>query len=281
MSRTGAGGPLALALLLAAGPSAAAAAAPELVACAPGYPGTTEEAQPSVDALAAALARAAGLAEGALSAVYLNQEAEGVERLRDPRAVIAMVPVPFFVKHARALGLRPRLAVVRQGDPGPGETWALVARKGRVRSPAGLAGFELASIAGYAPGFVRAALAGWGRLPDDLRIVASSQVLSTLRRAAAGENVAVLLDGEQSAALATLPFAGELEVVARSRPMPPALVATVGAHLPSPRWSALERGFLALPGTPGGAEALAGVRLQGVAPLPPGTPALLEELGAP
>ncbi len=275
--------PLALALLLAAAPSLAAApaAAPELVVCAPGYPGTTAEAQPSVDALAAALAHAAGLPESVLSAVYLNDEAEGVARLRDRRAAVAMVPMPFYVKHARALSLGARLVVIRQGAQGPLETWTLVAKKGRVASPAALAGFELASIAGYSPEFVRGALAGWGRLPPDVHVVASSQVLSLLRRAAAGENVAVLLDGEQSAALLTLPFADQLEAVARSRPLPGALVATVGARVPARRWSALEKGLLALPSAPDGASALEGVRMQGFAPLPPGMPALVKELGGP
>ncbi len=274
---------LSLALLLAAGPSLAAAPAPplELVVSAPGYPGTTEEAQPSVDALAAALARTAGLPQGAVTAVYLNDEAEGVARLRDRRAAIAMVPLPFYVKHARALSLQPRLSVIRQGAQGPLETWTLVAKKGRVGSPAALAGFELASIAGYSPEFVRGALAGWGRLPPDVRIVASSQVLSVLRRAAAGENVAVLLDGEQSAALATLPFAGELETVARSKPVPGGLVATVDARVAPARWTALQKVLLALPSAPDGASALEGVRMQGFAPLPPGTPALLKELGGP
>ncbi len=44
---------LALATALAAAPVHAAADAPvTFVACAPGYPGTTEEAQPSMDAFA-------------------------------------------------------------------------------------------------------------------------------------------------------------------------------------------------------------------------------------
>jgi hypothetical protein len=275
--------PLAMAVLLAAGPSLAAA--PDrplhLVVCAPGYPGTTAEAQPSMDALAAALARAAGLQDGAISAVYLNDEAEGVARLRDPGSAVAMVPMPFYVKHAGALALQARLAVIRQGAQGPLETWTLVAKKGRIGSPAALAGFELASVAGYSPEFVRGALAAWGRLPPDVRIVASSQVLSKLRRAAAGESVAVLLDGEQAAALPTLPFAGELEAVARSRPLPSALVASVGARVTAGRWSAVEKGLLSLRSTPEGAAALDGVRLQSFAPLPPGTPALAKELGAP
>jgi hypothetical protein len=271
---------LALALFLAVAPPALAAPAQplELVVCAPGYPGTTEEAQPSVDALAAALARGASLPPGTVSAVYLNDEGQGAARLGDRRPAVALVTLPFYVKHARELALQPRLAASLQGAQGAAETWTLVARKGRIGSPAALARFELLSTAGYAPEFVRGALKGWGPLPPGVRIVASSQVLSALRRAAAGEEVAVLLDGEQAAALPSLPFAGELEAVARSRPLPGGLVATVGTRIPAARWTALEKGLLALPSTPDGAAALEGVRMQGFAPLTAEVRALLAEL---
>jgi hypothetical protein len=275
---------LAVALLLAAGPIPSLAAPPRptaLVICAPGYPGTTAEAQPSVDALAAALSRAGGLPEGGLSATYLNAEEEGVARLEAPDAAVALVPLPFYVKYAGKLSLRARLAVIRQGAQGPLETWTLVAGRGRVTSPAALTGFTVASIAGYAPEFVRGALGGWGRLPAEARIVFSSQVLSTLRRAAVGEAVAVLLDGEQAAALPSLPFAAQLEVVARSAPLPGALVVTVGDRVEVARWRSVEKALLALPSTPGGAAALEGVRMQGFAPLPPDALALARQLGAP
>ena len=70
-------------LLLLAGTSCAVAATPArtLVACAPGYPGTTEDAQPVLDAFARAAESAAGWAEGGLGAVYLNRLEEGVARL--------------------------------------------------------------------------------------------------------------------------------------------------------------------------------------------------------
>jgi len=273
---------LAAALLLAAGPVLAAPPrAVELVICAPGYPGTTAEAQPSVDALVAGLSHAGGSPDGALSGTYLNAEEDGVARLKSPDTVVALVPMPFYVKYAGALSLHARLAVVRQGAQGPLETWALVAGRGRVASPAALSGFTIASIAGYSPEFVRGALAGWGRLPPDARITFSNQVLSTLRRAAAGEAVAVLLDGEQAAALPTLPFAGQLEVVARSAPLPGALVATIGDRLEAARWRALEKALLALPSTPEGSAALEGVRMQGFAPLPPDTLSLARRMGAP
>lgn len=274
---------LVVAALLAAGPALAAPPAQpvEIAFCAPGFPGTTAEAQPSMDALAAALARSAGLPEGAVTAVYLNDEQEGLARLRAPAAAVAMVPMPFYVKHAAELSLRPRLGVIRQGAEGPLETWTLVAKRGRVGSAAALAGFTIASVAGYSPQFVRGALAGWGALPGDVRIVSSAQVLSNLRKAAAGENLAVLLDGEQAEALPSLPFAADLEAVARSRPLPSAVVATVGARLPAARWSALEKALLALPSMPEGAAALEGVRLKAFAPLPSETQAVARQMGAP
>jgi len=264
-----------LAGLLGALPGAvqAAAASPQpapaplaLVACAPGFPGTTEEAQPAMDGLARALERTAALPQGALGATYLPGEADGVARLGKPDAGLALVSLPFFLRHGAALGLTPRLQVELTGA-GLLERWALIARKGRVAKPADLAGLTVLSTAGYAPDFVRGALGPFGRLPAAATVAPTAQVLSALRRAAAGADVAVLLDGAQAEALATLPFAGELEVVARSAPVPRALVATVGARLPPARWPALERGLLGLAADPQGAAALAGIRMVRFTPL--------------
>lgn len=252
---------LAVALLLTAAP--ARTAPPDhlaLVASAPGWPGTTAEAQHGMDALVSALARSAGLPEGSISGVYLPAEQEGHKRLSRPDAAVALVPLPFFAKHAAALKLEPRLAVVMQDADAVGDVWTLVAKKGRVTSPAALAGLTLSSSAGYAPGFVRGILSAWGQLPADVRIVQSSQVLSALRKAASGGDLAVLLDGAQSRSLSSLPFAAELEVVARSAPVPSGVIATIGRRLTPERWSMLERAFLTLPSTEAGKEALAGIQ---------------------
>jgi len=249
-----------------------------LVACAPGYPGTSAEAQPSMDAFAAALADAAGWPKGSLAAVYEETEKAGLARLGARDAGVALVPTPFLVKHGKALDLAPRL-LVKQRGVGLGEVWTLVAKKGRVGSPAALTGFTVVSIAGYAPEFVRGALAGWGKVPEGIRISQSSQVLSSLRKVAAGEDVAVLLDGAQSGALESLPFAADLEVVARSQPLPTALVCTVGRKLPAARWKALEGGLLKLGDAPQGAAALEGIRMAGFVPADPAALAAVRRLG--
>jgi hypothetical protein len=254
---------------LAAGPARAAPPARlTLVACAPGFPGTTAEAQPAMDGLAAALARAAALPEGALGAVYVPGEAEGVARLGEADAAVALLSLPFFLEHAAALGLAPRLQVEVVGS-GLLERWSLVARRGRVAKPADLAGLTVHSSAGYAPAFVRGALGAWGRLPESAGVASTSQILSALRKAAAGADVALLLDGAQSDALGSLPFSADLEVVARSAAVPTSVVATVGRRLPAARWRALEKAFLGLAGDPAGAAALAGVRMVRFAPLDP------------
>ncbi len=252
-------------LLLTAAPAGAASPRPTLVTCAPGFPGTTAEAQPAMDALAASLSRAAGLPEP-LAATYLPGEAEGVARLGQPDAAVALLALPFFLAHEGALGLTPRLQVELAGG-GTLERWALVARKGRVARPADLAGFTVLSTAGYAPAFVRGALGPWGRIPPTATVAPTAQLLSSLRKAAGGADLALLLDGGQAASLASLPFAAELEVVARSAPLPGSVVATVGAHLPAARWTQLERACLGLHAEPAGAAALAGVRMVRFAPL--------------
>jgi hypothetical protein len=178
-----------------------------------------------------------------------------------------MVSLPFFLQSGSSLQLEPRLGASQKGT-GPTEVWALVAKKGRVTGPASLDGWQVNSIAGYAPGFVtRTAVAAWGRMPGTVKVVQSSQVLSSLRKAAAGENVAVLLDGAQATALPSLPFAAELEVVARSAPLPTGLVVTVGKRLAPDRWKVLEKALLRLGDGPSGAAALDAIRLQGFVPL--------------
>jgi hypothetical protein len=93
---------LATACLLAA-PLVAAAAPFTLVVCAPGYPGTTAEAQPTLDAFAAAAAEAAGWERGKLAAVYHETERGGLEGIAKPDAAFALVPLPFLIEHGAAL----------------------------------------------------------------------------------------------------------------------------------------------------------------------------------
>ena len=245
---------LALALALVSLVAAAEPARQTIVVCSPGSPGSTDEAKPAMDAFSAAASAKAGVA---LSAIYDPTDAGGVSRIK--QAGIAIVSTPFFLAHERELQLHARLEVVQKGRPAH-EQWALVAQKGRGKD---LGGLTIVSSAGFAPAFVRGVVG----LPAGAKIEESSAVLTALRRAADGEPVAVLLDGAQAAALASLPAAGKLEIVARSPAMPVAIVATVDARVPDKQWQAIASALLALPQDAAGKTALEGMQIERFAPV--------------
>src|ERR1700730_4170374 len=251
-----------------------AAALATLVFCAPGYPGGAGDAQPLLDQFSSAAVTASGWPAGSLAAVYDPTEEGGLAKLRSADAVLAFVPYPFFVEHAAELHLTP-LVQADVTDIGPQQRWALGAKSRRVTDPTSMAGYTILSVAGYAPDFVRhSALEGW-TLPPDVKIEATGQILGALRRVAAGEPVAALLDQTQAAALPTLPFAAELKAVMQSPELPVAIIAVVDSRVTAARARALQTGLLKMGRGSGGADSLAPLRLRGfVLPkLPSHTPA--------
>jgi hypothetical protein len=260
--------PILPAIFLATAIAAASASAPvTLVICAPGYPGTTEEAQPSMDVLAGAVSKAAGWPSAEFTAEYYETEDAGIARLKAKTSSLALVPLPFYLAHASDLKLTPRAQAIEK-DGEASVTWTLVAKKGRVTSPSSLSGFTIVSLAAYAPDFIRnVALRNWGKLPADVTFAAGGQILSALRRAAGGDPVAVLLDATQAASLKTLPFAGELEVVTVSPPVAGIVVCSVGTSLGKAATTRIVDGLLKMNETPEGASALNTVRLAKFVPL--------------
>lgn len=247
-------------------PAAGAPAQKVIVLCAPGYPGNTLQAQPTMDAFAKSAGHAAGWPEGRLGAVYHETAKGGLDRLAVDDAAMALVPLPFFLQHGAALDLKPRLEV--EQDSGATEVWSLVAKKGVIVSPASLDGWELTGKPGYAPAFVRGpALRGWGAVPATARITFSAGILSVLRRAVAGERIAAILDGEQTAALPLLPFANDLEIVARSMPLPVSVLSVVGDRLAPAEAEVLAKALLRLHETGEGKEVLKRMRMKRFLPV--------------
>jgi len=231
-------------------------AAATLVVCAPGYPGSSGEARPAMQALAGSLVTAAKMPPGSLEAVYEETEQGGLKRLSQKDASLVLAPLPFHLEHERELRLVPRLsAVPREGEAL--ERWTLVTGKDH---PAKLSGYTILSTAGYSKRFVRAVAP---ELPPEVEIRQDSSVLSSLRRAANGDKVAVLLDGAQAAALGKLPFAASLATVSTSAPVPVAVVSTVDKRIPERTWKQLQPAFQRLGNDPQGREALEGVRMRG------------------
>ncbi|MEP6884724.1 MAG: hypothetical protein ABJC66_08245 [Gammaproteobacteria bacterium] len=239
-----------------------AASLATLVFCAPGYPGAPGDAQPLVDQFAGAAVTASGWPAGSLAAVYDPTEEGGLAKLAQADAVLAFVPYPFYIEHGAKLHLTP-LVQADVTEVGPQQRWTLVAKSGRVTDPKSMAGYTLLSSAGYAPDFVRhTALQAWA-LPADVKIEATGQILSALRRAAAGEPVAVLLDQTQAVALPSLPFAAELKTLIQSAELPVALIVVVDSRVAAVRAKALQTGLLKMSQAPAGSDSLGPLRLHG------------------
>lgn len=251
--------PMLLVVMLVAPSSSAAALT--MVFCAPGYPGSTAEAQSAMDGFAMAVATAAGWESDDLAAEYFETEEGGVARLAVADAGFSLVTLPFFLEHCDELGLRAEMLAVPTGRQAE-EPWSLVAGKGKVHGPDDLDGWQLLSLAGHSEAFVRGpALGDWGELPSNLTITFSGAVLSSLRKAAKGEKIVVLLDAEQTEALDRLPFAGDLEVVHTSPPLPVSVVCSIGDRVSPEKKAKLLRALDGLAARPDAAEAMAGVRL--------------------
>ena len=242
-----------------------AAAVATLVFCAPGYPGGAGDAQPYVDQFAKSAASAAGWNAGSLVATYDPTEQGGLAKLNNPDSVLTFVPYAFYVQYAAQLHLSP-LAQADVAGVGTTEHWSLVAKAGGPTDAASLAGYTLLSGAGYAPEFVRrSALKAW-TLPADLKIEATGQLLSALRRVVSGEKVALLLDQTQSAALPTLPYAAQLKTLTQSAALPVAIIAVVDSRVPAARAKAFQAALLKLGSTAGDADALGALHLKGFVP---------------
>jgi len=229
-----------LPLAIAAAAVAAPPAKQTIAVCSPGAVGTQADAQPALDQFATAIGAKAGVA---MAAIFDETEAGGVARLKGD-AGIALVSLPFFLAHEKELGLHARLDVVQQGRPDL-DKWTLVAKKGRVTNATALGDMTIYGNVAFAPAFVRGAILGsWGKVPTSTKLVQSSTVLSSLRKAANGDPIAVVLDGAQQASLASLPYASQLEVVATSPAMPAGVIATIDAKVPA--WAPIEKALRAM-----------------------------------
>jgi hypothetical protein len=245
------------------------AAMATLVFCAPGYPGGSGDAQPFLDQFAKAATASAGWKSDSLSAIYDPSEQGGLAKLGDKDSVLAFVPYAFYVQHAAALHLAPLVQADVVGV-GTQERWTLVGKAGgAVTGAASMTGYTILSVAGYAPEFVKhSALAAWA-LPADVKIEATGQILSALRRVASGEPVVALLDQTQAASLSTLPFAAQIKTLTQSAPLPVAVIAVVDARLPELRAKAFQTALIKM--NSANAETLASLRLKGfVLPQLPG-----------
>lgn len=224
---------LAIMLALAPGGAAHDAERPvELLVCAPGFPGTPAQAKSVMDALAAAIARGAGWAEGRVRARYVAIEAEGVAVLKERRPALLLATLPFYCKH-QAL-IRGELVAATQVAGKPTETIRVVA-------PPTCQGDGLTALRGKRltgcrlddPDFLtRVVFAGALDARKDLTLIDGKRTLRALTLATEGEADALLLADEEWGLLQTPELAPRVagwRTLFRSAALPVAPVVALGA----------------------------------------------------
>jgi hypothetical protein len=237
-----------------------------IVLCSPGSPGNTASAQPTMDRFARYLETGASFPAGRLSAIYFETEQGGLDRLAAKDVVLALLSLPLYLESESKFALKPLLQI--ETESGALEQWSLAAKKGALKTAAGLAGWEITGIPGYAPPFVRGPILGkWGEVPASATITFSAGVVGSLRSASSGENLAVLLDHVQAASLPTLPFAQQLEIVTRSRMMPGSLVCSVGGRLTAAETSNVVDALIQMSRKPDAQDLLSSMRVKRFMPV--------------
>lgn len=175
----------------------------------PGQPGTTRDAQPVMDSLAAYLKEKTGSVTAA-SGHYFNDLHKAMAFLKNSPPRWGIVSLGFYLENASRLSLTP-IASTRPGGMAK-ETWTLVTRKegpdkwkllkGTVR---GTMLFEKTSASCILFGLKPAGL--------PFELAGTSQPLRALRATLRGHEAGVVLDNLQYQALQSLPMAEGLKTV--------------------------------------------------------------------
>ncbi|MHC4821353.1 MAG: hypothetical protein ACYTDX_06500 [Planctomycetota bacterium] len=206
--------------LMLLGGRPASAAGRDILFWAPYAPGSPEQAAGALDEFARYVETSAGWPEGTVTAIYRNSEEGGLAALEELDPGFVLVPIPVHLRYHESLDWTPVRGTVLAG---------VDAQRYTLFGPAGssleqFAEFRIEGDAAYDPVFVETLVLGGKQLADD-RFVATSRPLSAVRRATRGEKVAVLLDEGQRRALASLPAAADLVLLAESTWMPAALLS--------------------------------------------------------
>lgn len=261
-----------LALLLILGPGAAACPAGgfDFAVVQPGQPGTTADAQPVMDALAAYVADKTE--RTAVRGRYFNQLAPALKSLAGQRPDWGIVGLGFYLDHARDLDMVP-VAATRPGGM-VSDAWTLVVGPGGPESWRNVTGEVLGTMLHDADA---AACLLFGADPSDLpfELRGTMRPLSSLRKVVRGRLGGMVLDRLQLNATAALPLAGEIVPVHSVSGLPTSPVVWFGE--PGPGADRLAEVLMSMADDPEAAALLTVLQTRGFEPPDPVLPLMLEE----
>jgi hypothetical protein len=190
----------------------------------PGQPGTSKEAQPVMDALAAYIQRQTGK-DVAVKGTYFNQPGPALDFLKQSHLAWGIVRVGFYSAHARPFHMT-ALASTRPGGH-PKDIWRLIVPGQGPKSWKTLTGKVMGNML-FEADAASCLLFGLpaARLP--FRLEGTFRPLRSLRNAMSGKIAGAVLDRSQYEAVQALPLGKDIAVAHTSPDLPTSPVVWFG-----------------------------------------------------
>ena len=203
--------------------------AKEMLLCLPGFAGTSSQAQPYVDKMMRYLEKKLNLTDGSMAGKYFADEVMSVSELRSNKPEVALVGPSVFAPLQKDLGMKV-IAEVTVNGRGE-EIYSVVSKKGGVASLSELKGKTLSGAVVSDEKYVVNVLLDKQVSLGDLKLVPQERPLKSLRSVVRGEAEAAIVDQSVIDHLKDLPFAGDLNIIFESKPVPAPAVVVMGKGL--------------------------------------------------
>jgi ABC-type phosphate/phosphonate transport system substrate-binding protein len=217
-------------MILAVGVAAAAlpvlAGGGDLLLCLPGFPGTTQQAQPYIDKMLRHLEGKLGAAAGSMSGVFLPDGEEAVAQLSQVKPGLALVGPSVLAGNHERLGMKVIGKLIINGKEQ--ETYSVVTARTGPSDVAELEGKKVSGTVVHDDRYVSNVLLDRKVPPGSMKLESQKRPLKSLRDVARGLTDAAIVDQSVVDHMAELEFAGDLRVIYTSKPVPAPAIVIIG-----------------------------------------------------
>ena len=216
---------LAIAMMLGLAASVSAGVK-DMLFCLPGFPGTSSQAQPYIDKMLRHLEGKLALAQGTMTGTYLPDGDKSVKMLVSSKPDLALVGPSILAGNHKAMGMKV-IAKVEINGRGQ-ETYSVITAKGGPSSLADLAGKTVSGAVVHDEKYVHNVLLDRKLAVGDLTLKSQKRPLKSLRDVVRGKVDAAIVDRSVVDHMSELDFAGDLQVIYTSVPVPAPAVVVMG-----------------------------------------------------
>ncbi len=198
----------------------------DMLFCLPGFPGTTSQAQPYIDKMLRHLEGKLALAQGTMTGTYLPDGDKSVKMLIGSKPDLALVGPSILAGNHKAMGMK---VIARVEINGRGqETYSVITAKGGPSSLADLVGKTVSGAVVHDEKYVHNVLLDRKLAVGDLTLISQKRPLKSLRDVVRGKVDAAIVDRSVVDHMSELEFAGDLQIIYTSVPVPAPAVVVMG-----------------------------------------------------